>query len=95
MLKHLKIPDFSIEESSLILLKYGWYIPARIEMKKIAQLIELIKSAVAEAVKESNGVNDHSNVMSFKDTCSFLRIHSSTFNKWKATNNIELLGAFN
>ena len=67
----------------------------RIVVVETNQLIELIKSAVAEAVKESNGVNDHSNVMSFKDTCFFLRIHSSTFNKWKATNNIELLGAFN
>lgn len=41
---YCKIPNFSMEESSLILLKYGWYIPGKFQAKKIAELTELIKS---------------------------------------------------
>jgi hypothetical protein len=44
LLKYMKIPNFSMEESSLILLKYGWYIPGNFQIKKIAELTELIKS---------------------------------------------------
>lgn len=52
------------------------------------QLMNMIKSVVAEAMKESKAVEDQSKIMNFKETCSLLGIHSSTLNKWKAANKI-------
>lgn len=43
LLNHLGIPNFSMEESSLIILKYGWYIPGNFQLKRITELTELIK----------------------------------------------------
>ncbi|WP_298328610.1 hypothetical protein [uncultured Dokdonia sp.] len=43
-LNHLRIPNFSMKESALILLKFGWYIPREFKLKKIAELTELGRS---------------------------------------------------
>ena len=53
ILNHLKIPDFSMKESALVLLKFGWYIPGDFELKKIAELTELVKS---KKVKKSDKI---------------------------------------
>jgi hypothetical protein len=42
--KVFDIKNDSIEENTRILLNYGWYISAQMKMKKISEVIELIKS---------------------------------------------------
>lgn len=48
ILNYLKIPNFSMKENSLVLLKYGWYIQGNFELKKTTELIELFKSEKIE-----------------------------------------------
>jgi hypothetical protein len=50
LLNYLKIPDFSAKESALILLKYGWYIPGNMKLKKTAELTDLAKSQETEKI---------------------------------------------
>ena len=55
---------------------------------EIDHLYSLIKQAVNEVVikkEESEHIKD---LLNFKETCEFLGIHPSTFNKWKAENKI-------
>lgn len=44
ILKHLKTPNLSMNESAVILLKCGWYIPSNLELKKTSKLTELVNS---------------------------------------------------
>jgi hypothetical protein len=43
LIKALDIKNPSIEENTRILLNYGWYISAKMQLKKISKVIELIK----------------------------------------------------
>lgn len=43
LIKALDIKNPSIEENTKLLLNYGWYISAKMQLKKISNVIELIK----------------------------------------------------
>lgn len=48
LIKALDIKNPSIEENTKLLLNYGWYISAKMQLKKISNVIELIKSEKIE-----------------------------------------------
>ncbi|MCK5455592.1 MAG: helix-turn-helix domain-containing protein [Melioribacteraceae bacterium] len=60
----------------------------RIVVVETDQLIELIKSAVNEALEKKEQNKNLKDLLNFKETCDFLGIHPSTLNKWKAENKI-------
>ena len=51
-------------------------------------LIELIKSAVQDAIEKKEQNKNLKDLLNFKETCDYLGIHPSTLNKWKAENKI-------
>jgi hypothetical protein len=44
ILNHIGLPNFSICESAIKLSNYGWYVPAKFQLKKIDEIVSLFES---------------------------------------------------
>lgn len=50
--------------------------------------IEELKDIVRDAVKQELNLKNEKELMTFKETCDFLRCSASALNKWKSENKI-------